>query len=268
MLVFARVSVRVMPIGVEDAHRRGELLDADVAERDLVGGAVVLQADVAGGQPTGGRVRPRVHGLAVEPDRVRAALVADLVVVPLPRGLGVALVLAVGVVDRPRLLVLAVAGHALADLDLVTLVDRDVRVGSRVREADEDARVVRGVGRLELQAQDEVVVRLRVEPEQAEAVAALQRAALRLFDEVEATRPGLGGPGEVEAVPQPCETVLDRAVGRTGQGGIPVPAPRSLDQRTHTSTPLLQKPATSVWTAFPLRFSPCGIQQRLGVSYH
>ena len=48
---FARVLARVMPIVVKMFVRRGQLLDADVAERDLVADAVVLEADVA---------RPRV----------------------------------------------------------------------------------------------------------------------------------------------------------------------------------------------------------------
>ena len=48
-------------------------------------GAVVLEADVAGRARLARRVRVRVHDRAVERDRVRVVLVADLVVVPLAR---------------------------------------------------------------------------------------------------------------------------------------------------------------------------------------
>src|SRR5262249_48387084 len=137
----------------EDVRRGGhQRLDPHVAERDLVVGAVVLEADVAGRARLRRRVRERVHDPAVWRGRGRGVFVADLVVVPLTRGLGGTRRLALEVVDRAGLLVLAVAGDALADLDLVTLADRDVRVGARVREPDEDARVVGVLGRLPLRA--------------------------------------------------------------------------------------------------------------------
>ena len=143
---------------------------------------------------------------------------SDLVVVPLAERTGVARVLAVDAVDRARLLVLAVAGDAFTDLDLVALVDRELLVGARVREADEDAGVVRGLGRLPLQAQREVVVGLGVEPEQAEPALALQATALgAVIDEVEAAGAGLGGVGEVDAVPEPGEAGFDGAAGRAGR---------------------------------------------------
>ena len=119
-------------------------LDPDVAVPDGLAAAVVLDADEALREVThrvgAGEV---VHQRAVQEHLDVLALDLDLVRVPLAERLQraprPAAVRTLEGVDR--------AGRAVrevgrVDLDLVALVDRDVRVVARVREADEDAAVV------------------------------------------------------------------------------------------------------------------------------